>query len=252
MVTRLFQHPRLLLVYSFTVTLAFAALLSLAFVRTAQSARKIVDFDEIRVHRIDVVEPDGTPRLIIANRSQFPGSFFHGQEIARTDRSDSAGLLFINDEGTEDGGLIYGGAKASGQPSSFSHLSFDQYDQDQTLVLGTSLSPDGIKNAGITLNDAPVQPITPELYREAERIKAMPHGEERAAAWASFMKKYPSLRERAALERADDGSVGLALRDTEGRVRLRMSVESSGNPVIQLLDASGKVQRTISIDESTK
>ena len=62
------------------------------------------------------------------------------------------------------------------KPSSFSHLSFDQYDQDQTVVLGTELSPDGSRNEGITLNDAPQAPITPDMYREAERIKAMPHG----------------------------------------------------------------------------
>jgi predicted outer membrane repeat protein len=80
-------------------------------------------------------------------------------------------MLFINNEGTEDGGLIYGGAMKDGKPSSFSHLSFDQYDQDQTVVLGTALSPDGTRNAGITLNDAPDEPITPELYAKRNELK---------------------------------------------------------------------------------
>ena len=92
------------------------------------------------------------------------------------DRADSAGMLFINDEGTEDGGLIYGGASVDGKPSSFSHLSFDQYDQDQTVVLGTELSPDGSRNEGITLNDAP---------EKADHPRHVPRGRahESHAAW---------------------------------------------------------------------
>lgn len=207
MFKRVFQHPLFLVVYSTTITVIFLVTTCINFARPVQGADKTVDFDRIQVHRIDVVEPDGTPRLIIADRAEYPGSFFHGKEIARPDRRDSAGMLFINDEGTEDGGLIYGGSTTDGKPSSFSHLSFDQYDQDQTVVLGTELSPDGSRNAGITLNDAPKKPITPEMYREAERIKAMPHGQARETAWAAFMKKYPSLRQKS-IPRALGGWIG--------------------------------------------
>jgi hypothetical protein len=247
---RVFKHPQFLVVYSATITVVFLITTCLNFARPVHGAGKTVDFDRIQVHRIDIVEPDGTPRMIIADRAEYPGSFFHGKEIARPDRRDSAGMLFINDEGTEDGGLIYGGASIDGKPSSFSHLSFDQYDQDQTVVLGTELSPDGSRNEGITLNDAPEKPITPDMYREAERIKAMPHGAARKTAWTAFMKKYPSLLERASLERNDDGSVGLTLRDQEGRPRLQIGLDVHGQPAIQWLDAQGKVKRTISIPES--
>lgn len=37
----------------------------------------------------------------------------------RPDRSDSAGLLMMNDEGTEDGGFIWGGLSKGGRPMSF-------------------------------------------------------------------------------------------------------------------------------------
>ena len=247
---RVVQHPQFLVRYSATITVVFLIATCINFARPVHGAGKTVDFDRIQVHRIDVVEPDGTPRLIISDRAEYPGSFFHGKEIDRPDRRDSAGMLFINDEGTEDGGLIYGGASVDGKPSSFSHLSFDQYDQDQTVVVGTALSPDGSRNEGISLNDAPEKPITPEMYREAERIKAMPHGPARKTAWAAFMKKYPSLLERASLERNDDGSVGLTLRDQQGRPRMQIGLDVHGQPTIQLLDAQGKVKRTISIPES--
>ena len=213
--------------------------------QTVYGASKYIDFDRIRVHRIDVIEPDGTPRLIIANKADYPGSFFHGREVDRSDRRDSAGMLMINDEGTEDGGFIFGGAKVNGKPSSFSHLSFDQYDQDQTVVLGTALNPDGTRDAGISLNDAPDRPITPEMYSEAMRIKAMPHGEERATEWSAFMARYPSLTPRGSFARAEDGSVALTLRDKTGQARLQLTVADNGEPAIKLFDAKGKAERTI-------
>ena len=68
---------------------------------------------------------------MISDKPKFPGSFFQGKEISRPDRQ-TTGLLFLNDEGTEMGGLIFDGAKGKdGQVRSNGHLSFDQYDQDQ-------------------------------------------------------------------------------------------------------------------------
>jgi hypothetical protein len=249
--TNIFSHPRFLVWYSATVTLAFAAVvvfgLGSGSLKPVQAAGKHAEFDRIRAHRIDLVEPDGTPRLILSNKADYPGSFFHGKEVDRSDRRDSAGMLMINDEGTEDGGFIFGGVKADGKPTSFSHLSFDQYDQDQTLVLGTALYPDGTRDAGISLNDAPDQPITPELYTEAAKIKAMPHGPERAAAWSAFMKKYPSLTPRGSFARGEDGSIALTLRDKTGQARLQLIVADNGQPAIKLLNAKGDIERSIGL-----
>ena len=95
-------------------------------------------FDQITVRRINVVEPDGTPRMIISNKAEFAGEFYHGKEISRPDRRDSAGMLFLNDQGTENGGMLFGGYKSKdGAAHSFGHLSFDEYEQDQTLSLDT-------------------------------------------------------------------------------------------------------------------
>jgi len=244
-VQKILIHPKFLFAYSILVTLALGIVIGLSFAPRVRAASKVADFDRIRVHRIDVVEPNGTPRLILSDKAEYPGSFFRGREVARPDRAEVAGLLFINDEGSEDGGLIYGGAMKDGKPSSFSHLSFDQYEQDQTVVIGTALDPDGSEFAGFTLNDVSTHPLTPEVLKQADTIKAMPHGPKRAAAWAAFVKEY-GLRQRAVLRRNEDGSVGLGLRDKDGRVRLRVALDANGQPSIQFLDASGKVERVIS------
>ncbi|MGI8839777.1 MAG: hypothetical protein ACR2F8_03165 [Caulobacteraceae bacterium] len=111
-------------------------------------------FDEIDVHRINLRENDGTLRMVIANKSHFPGAIFKGKEYPHPNRS-TAGILFYNDEGTENGGLTFGGARGNdGKVSSSGHLSFDQYEQDQVVTLDQS-EEDGRRAAGLGINDLP-------------------------------------------------------------------------------------------------
>jgi len=65
-----FSDPRFLVIYSGVVTIAFAVTLLCAFATTRNA-----NFDILTVHRIDFVEPDGTPRLISSNRESFPGAY---------------------------------------------------------------------------------------------------------------------------------------------------------------------------------
>ena len=201
-------------------------------------------FDQITVHRINVVEPDGVPRLILSDQAEFPGSFFRGREISRPDRI-AAGMLFLDNEGTEDGGLIFGGLKGKdGKIESYGHLSFDQYDQDQTLALDSSYA-DGMRRSGISINDAARNFLTPEVFAEREKIRAMPEGPAKKAAWQTFMSTY-GLTRRAFLGRENDKSVGLKLRDAKGNVRAALLVQPDGTPVLEFMDANGKVTRNLS------
>src|SRR6266568_5504665 len=73
-------------------------------------------FREIDVQHVNVVEPDGTLRMIISNHAKLPGIIVRGKE-ERFDRPQ-AGLLFYNDVGSENGGLIFGGRRnAKGEVS---------------------------------------------------------------------------------------------------------------------------------------
>ena len=261
MLTKLLSNPRFLAIYSAVVTLTF--LLTVGFgiarggfdlrpVSAAQTpASQSTVFDQITVHRINVVEPDGTPRLIIASKAEFPGSFFKSREISRPDRSDSAGLLFMNDEGTENGGLIFGGHQSSdGTPHSFGHLSFDEYEQDQTLSFDTSQNGKS-HFTSYQINDVGNSPLTPDVTEAFQKLRAMPDGAEKQKARAAMMAKYP-FAQRAALERDDDKSVALRLRDTEGKTRILLRVAADGTPSMQFLDAAGKVTSQWPIATSAK
>lgn len=200
------------------------------------------DFDQLTVHRINIVEPDGTPRLVISDKAEFPGGFYMGKELTRPDRSEG-GMLFENDEGTENGGLVFDGYKSrDGKLHSSGHLSFDEYEQDQTLTMDTNQDGE-THETGYQINDnASSTLLTPEVLSAFSSVKMMPNGPEKQKAWKDLNAKYPSkLQARASLERDADKSAALRLRDPEGHTRILLRVASDGTPTMQFLDASGKV-----------
>lgn len=248
----LFSNPRFLAVYSGVLTVTFALTVAFGPVRGDFSLHHVsaaedptaqrLDLDQLTVHRINIVEPDGTARLVISDKAEFPGEPFKGKELPRPDRSDSAGLLFMNDEGTENGGLIFSGYQSSdGKFHSSGHLSFDEYEQDQTLSLDTNQDGDDRETA-YQINDNNTTLFTPDVFAAIDKIRAMPDGPEKKKARADLAARYPMrLRTRASLERLADKSAALRLRDPQGQTRILLRVDADGTPSMQFLDASGKV-----------
>lgn len=249
---KLFSHQRFLAVYSGILTAAFVLTTGLniwhGWIRSThvsgaeQAEPRRVEFDQITVHRINIVEPEGTPRLVISDKAEYPGGFYMGKEFARSGRQ-TAGLLFMNDEGTENGGMIFGGYRsADGTLHSYGHLSFDEYQQDQTLSL--DMAQDGAERKTVyQINDnASDTLLTPELIAAFSAVQAMPEGPEREKAFAALEAKYPiRLCARASLERVRDKSSALRLRDPEGHTRILLRVAADGTPAMQFFDAAGKV-----------
>ena len=226
------SSPRFLSVYSGALTLVFAWTVLTGF------SRDNGVIEEVRVQRINIVEPDGTLRMVISNKARAPGIYMRGKEYLKGQRQ-TAGVIFLNDEGSENGGLTFGGAKsADGTVTSHGHLSFDRYMQDQVLALTASQRNDDL-SATLAMLDRPGYPIT-ELLELLERIKNWPP-EQQQAELERFNATHPQPQRRIALARETDRSVSLQLRDTEGRARIVMRVDAQGEPRLQFLDAGGNV-----------
>jgi hypothetical protein len=206
-------------------------------------------FDELTVGRINVVEPDGTIRLVISNRAQYPGSFLQGKEIARPDRRAFAGMLFLNDEGTESGGFIHRGqADASGQPTSSFSLTFDRFRQDQVLQLVQDEN-NGMGTAGLVISDRPdyrtfsISDVM-SLAAQAEKLPAA----ERDALIRKHRDAGDVGNPRAYLGTQKDGASALVLRDAKGRIRLRLAVAADGAATVELIDENGRVAKSLAAD----
>jgi hypothetical protein len=197
---------RFLVLYSGVLTAIFAVTTLSAF-----GSSRTKSFQEITVHRINVVEPDGTLRMVISNHDRLPGIIVHGKE-RQFDRPQ-AGMLFFNDEASEIGGLIFGGHRnAEGEiVNSGVSLSFDKYESNQIVSLyGVEDSEN--RFAGLAVMDSP-------------------SGSE--------------VNRRIWLGRGEDGIATLALMDASGNKRLLMQVQSDGQARFSLLDSNGNILQNL-------
>src|SRR6202161_1338580 len=166
------------LVYSWLT--AISILLAIVGWGRAAAERHVPSFREIDVQRINVREPDGTLRMTISNSATAPGLIFKGKEHQFPNRQ-AAGILFFNDEGTENGGLLFGGAKKGQNVSSGGHLSFDQYEQDQVISLDQT-EEHGRRRAGLTFFDRPASPLSMDVVDRLDTPEGSAEFEAQAAA----------------------------------------------------------------------
>jgi hypothetical protein len=226
-----FDATRALIAYSGITTAALAVTLLSGAVSPTPDAK----FGTIDVQRINIREPDGTLRLVASNTARAPGAIVKGKEYPHPSRK-AAGMIFYNDEGTENGGLIFGGDASEGG-NSYGSLTFDRYEQDQVVqLIGEQ---DGEKRrAGIAVFDRPEARFDYPAIATAAKL--------------------PPDRQAAALRRANAGGVSrlfagraadksseVALRDAAGHERLVLSVGETGDTKIAFLDADGKVTKTV-------
>src|SRR5205809_6642026 len=107
--------------------------LALVFLTTAalRQAGKPQNLGEITVERINVVDANGTLRLVISNKDRMHPGVIGGKTLQRP--RPYAGFLFFNDQGDESGGLTFRGREENGRRVADSGLMFDQLGQDQTI-----------------------------------------------------------------------------------------------------------------------
>jgi hypothetical protein len=218
---------RLLLVYSGVFTIVLCVVLL-----TGAEKEKKTSFDEIEVKRINVVEPDGTVRLIISDKSHFPGAIVKGKEYPH-DRA-TAGLLFFNDEATENGGLIFGGKRdKDGKITSWGHLSFDPYEGDQVMMIDAG-EEEGQRHSAVEVIDQPDIPIN-QITDALLLAPAQPQ-----ARLEELFSKNKSHK-RIDMGRNTDQSAALQLKDVQGRDRIVLKVAADGTPSLQFFDQLGNV-----------
>lgn len=242
--TKLQRDVRWLKIYALCSTAAFAVLVLSAFQRP--NAPQKTKFQEIDVERINVVEKDGKLRLVISNRDRSPGPIAYGKPFGYAGGS-RPGMIFFNDEGTENGGLTFSGKRnADGKYASTVHMSFDQYNEDQVIVLQYA-DENGRQRKGLQIADRADVPIL-EVVKLQDSIRKMPDGPEKEGAMKRFLEPRPGeplFAQRVYVGRDPAKTALVLLSDKMGHPRLRLSVDSLGKASLDFLDADGKVTRSI-------
>jgi len=213
--------------------------LALVFLTTAalRQAGKPQSLGEITVERINVVDANGTLRLVIANKDRMHPGVMDGKVIDRP--RPVAGLLFFNDEGDEVGGLTITGQVRDGVRRANAGLMFDQLKQDQTIGL-TYSEGNGQRTAGLQVWDRSDKPLS-ELIEQLNAANRIADATEREAAVRRIREAAPAGPRRVFVGKTADRTASVSLADAAGKPRLTLTVDAAGNPRIEFLDENGKI-----------
>ncbi|HTE45292.1 MAG TPA: hypothetical protein VK636_08635, partial [Gemmatimonadaceae bacterium] len=191
-------------------------------------------------------EPNGNYRMVISNRPRSIGPIYKNKPFGY-EGGGRPGIIFFNDEGTENGGLTFTGQRgADGKYRASTHMSFDQFNQDQVLNLDYG-DNNGQRVVGVSVNDRAGVDIH-DMVAERDSIMKMKDTVARNASlkkWAGPRNGEPLVAQRLFVGRDPDKSAILNLSDRDGKPRLRLLVDSLGTARIEFLDATGKVVNSV-------
>jgi hypothetical protein len=200
------------------------------------------DSAELTVQRLNIVDADGTLRMVLAGKDRMHPGVMDGVTIDRP--RPVAGMIFFNDEGDEVGGLTYTGTAAGGRGRANAQLMFDQLKQDQTIGFNYSES-DGQRSAGFQVWDRSDTVRLSELLTKLKAANALPAGAQRDAAVAAVSNGAAPGPRRVFVGKTTAKASTVVLSDAQGRPRLTLTVDATGNPRIEFLDEAGKVTARI-------
>ncbi|NML36926.1 hypothetical protein HHL17_06920 [Chitinophaga sp. G-6-1-13] len=231
---KLQREVRFLKVYSLILTTVLIAFFFMAF-RTDFGKQR---FQEIDVERINVVEKDGTLKMVIANSERQHPGLVEGKPLAP--RKRQAGLIFFNSAGDECGGLIYDADKKDGAGMVYS---VDQYRNDQIMQLqyAQDLEGDKARSYGLKIWDRPDDFTSARLTHVIDSLKALKDEKRYEEVTNQLASEGKFGTERLFVGRTWKNEVGLFIRDQKGKVRIKIYVDKQNQTKIETYDDQGKL-----------
>ncbi|MBX3381376.1 MAG: hypothetical protein KF805_14875 [Phycisphaeraceae bacterium] len=201
------------------------------------------EFEEINVQRINVVSPEGRTVLAISNKERIAPPVLDGKTYSvetSSGRENMAGMIFFNQEGDEMGGLLFNSFKMpSGRSAGIGHLSFDRYKDNQVIALRHIENAKSVQS-GLTIYDRPGKgQFKSNLDLVEEHRSADPGRKQEIERALSDMREKGELGSERLFLGSKDETAQLVLKDSKGRVRIRLWVDERGESKLEFLNEVG-------------
>lgn len=194
----------------------------------------LVTVPELTLERLAIAEPGKTWRLRLYNNWSAPPAIFKGETIGLHGPGGrpGAGHMYVNDEGTECGGLIFQGPDAAGNAGVFSTM--DHHDQQEVLIISANTTSTG-GNSSLRVVDMPEWSIVDWAHEAAaDRAKADEKAQQEMQAGRWFQQR--------AIARG--GSAGSSVElDAPGTSSIKaILIVDEREPRLELVDDRGRVR----------
>jgi len=233
----------------FLRTYAVATVIGMFFiVATSMKNSGNQKFSEIDVERINIVERDGTVKMVITNVERFPTGQdkINGRPTNET-RQKTSGMLFFNEDGMEAGGFIYSGQKNEKGHIAGMSLTYDQYDGDQVMQLLTQDYKQGdqrMVSSSLVFMDRVPNESQMKMFEIARELQEL-----REKDPQKMMEKYREYVQqgliggapRVILGKTREQHNGLFLFDDKGTPRAMFYVDVENNAKLDFFDEKGVV-----------
>lgn len=231
MKSKIEKEVRFIKIYAIVSTMVFSLLLFSAF--QFNSNQKFVEID---VERINIVEKDGSLKMVISNQErQHPG--IANGEIIKRDSPRPPGMLFFNQVGDEMGGLVFG---ENGENSHWGGFTFDKFGGDQTMGFRYLESNNGSYSSGLQMWQQPKISGT-VMHEKIDSVRNITDKEQRRLAWQALKEKGELTTDRLFLGKNRDDYTVLVMQDITGKPRIQMYVTPDGESKLEFLDDEGEV-----------
>jgi hypothetical protein len=236
-------NRELVLLRTFAVSSAAIMTVLLLFAFKTNENQK---FGTIDVERINIVEADGTVKMIITNVAQFPnGETIVNDKAINKNRKKRSGMLYFNEDGLECGGLIYDGAKNEKGHSSGLSLSYDRYDGDQVMQLITTDEARGAErrvSSALVFNDRTANVSIEETHKIFAEIESIKDKKLRRQKYREYSNQgLIGGTPRILLGKTKSQSNGLFLFGNDGKRKGNFYVDKNNNVKLEVYDDEGNV-----------
>jgi len=201
-------------------------------------------FRVIEAERLNIREKGGILKAALSNSAAF-------NEFQRAERGGVtfSGLMFYNEEGQEEGGLVYSGKAIPGGQDADVSLTMDQFRQDQNVYLHHEEHKDAQNHRiedGLSINARPDWSSVKEEYATYNDLEKLPAKQQDQLRLKSLqLGKISSNRmflgvRRGLKDAAPYDDTGIFIKNKWGRTAIKLYVDQENKPHFEVYDPLGK------------